>query len=150
MSAETSSPNSSTSSATSLPSSIHPAQVVARGSVQRALAFKVAAAGGNSSTTKMSKAAAADRGRFWENDSESESGSGSDAGSESQEEEKRKVAAKAPVKRFAELEEESESDDEKRVVRTAKDKKWEAMLSIINNLRNQLRIHDWVRIEEGE
>ncbi len=54
-----------------------------------------------------------------------------------------------PAKRFVDLESDSESDDEKRIVRTAKDKKWDKLLTIIGSVRNQLRINNWVAIEEG-
>ncbi len=95
-------------------------------------------------------ASAQERGRFWGADgSGSESDSGSGSGSEDTREEKPKVAAK-PAKRFVDLESDSESDDEKRVVRTAKDKKWDQLLTIIAAVRNQLRINNWVAIEEGE
>lgn len=40
----------------------------------------------------------------------------------------------------------SESDEEKRVVRSAKDKKWEVLTSIIKAMKNHIKINDWVSI----
>ena len=59
------------------------------------------------------------------------------------------VDAKSKAARFVDLDSDSESDDEKRVVRTAKDKKWDAMLSIIASMNKQLRVNNWQEVEDG-
>jgi hypothetical protein len=46
------------------------------------------------------------------------------------------------------VESESESDEEARVVRTAKEKRWEALLKVIGIIRNHLKISDWVSLQE--
>jgi hypothetical protein len=99
-----------------------------------------------------------DKGRLWASDSEdSASKSGSESGSESSDEQQakgNKVAARAaaaPQMRFRggnESESESE-DDVKRVVRTAKDRKWEALTAATSSIRNAIRINDWSAIEAG-
>ncbi len=93
-------------------------------------------------------------GRFWTNEaSESDQESNSSSGTESSEDDKHKVGgARAGVaRRFAVGidSDSSESEDEKRIVRTTKDKKLEALLVIITSIRNQLRINNWSAIEEG-
>lgn len=92
-------------------------------------------------------------GRFWNDASESDQESTSSSGTESNDEEKHKTvgARMGPTSRFAVGMESdsSESEDEKRVVRTNKDKKLEALLVIITGIRNQLRISNWSSIEEG-
>ena len=104
----------------------------------------------------MSKQQTTDRsgGRFWTNEaSESDQETSSSSGTESSEDEKHKITGARPgVKgRFAVGVESdsSESEEEKRVVRTSKDKKLDALLVIITGIRNQLRINNWIAIEEG-
>jgi len=41
----------------------------------------------------------------------------------------------------------SESEDERRVVRSAKDKATEELLSICNDIRNKMHINDWQSIQ---
>jgi len=97
----------------------------------------------------------ADRGRFWGDDDESDDesdGSGEDGGGGGGG--RVAAAAAAPAAggakaRFVDLESDSESDDEKRVVRTAKDKRWDAMLSIIATLNKHLRANNWVEVEDS-
>jgi translation initiation factor 3 subunit C len=54
-----------------------------------------------------------------------------------------------PANRFQMEESESESEDEGRVVRSEKDKKFEALLTITTAIRNQLRIANWVEVQDG-
>ena len=51
--------------------------------------------------------------------------------------------------RFQLEESDSESEDEGRVVRSEKDKKFEAINSIITAIRNQLRQNNWVETQDG-
>jgi translation initiation factor 3 subunit C len=53
-----------------------------------------------------------------------------------------------PASKWA-VESESESDDEARVVRTAKEKRWEAMNKAIGEIHNHLKISDWSALQEG-
>jgi len=101
----------------------------------------------------------ADRGRFWGDDSggdddsdddDGEGGAGGAGGAAGAGAKAGPAAGGADKSkaRFVDLESDSESDEEKRVVRTAKDKKWDAMLSIIATLTKHLRANNWVEVEE--
>ncbi|KAG5177289.1 eukaryotic translation initiation factor 3 subunit C [Tribonema minus] len=78
--------------------------------------------------------------RFWagQNDasaseSESDSGSDSSAANKRGQRERRQWA----------LESDSESEDEVRVVKSAKDRSWEAIKTSCSKIRNHLKINDW-------
>ena len=98
----------------------------------------------------MAAQAAAKGGRFWGGDESGSESGGSDTEGAQQ------APAPAPAQTAArvaqtsrwQVESESESEDEGRVVRSAKDKRWEMLLSIITQLRNRLRIGDWVRAQD--
>ena len=51
--------------------------------------------------------------------------------------------------KFAVQDSESESEDEQRVVRTEKEKKFDALLTIVTAIHNQLRNNNWVEIQNG-
>jgi translation initiation factor 3 subunit C len=97
--------------------------------------------------------AAAAKSRFFAAESESDdettsSGSSSDSGRAPAP----KPGAGAKVvaaSRFQAVESDSESDEGERVVRSAKDKQFEALGTIVDAIRNQLRIHNWVVLEDG-
>lgn len=76
--------------------------------------------------------------RFFANDSDTESGSESEASSEEV------VDQQDQSKRF--VYESSESEEEKRVVRSAKEKRWDEMQVTIKQLKNHIKINDWVNI----
>ena len=88
----------------------------------------------------------ASKSRFFVADS-SESEDTSDSGSQTSTSsaDKPKMQSKGVVtgNRFAQVDSESESEEEDRVVKSAKVKQWEALTSIIVTIRNQLRIDDY-------
>jgi len=53
------------------------------------------------------------------------------------------------VSRFAADSSDSEESTSGRVVRSEKDKKFDALLTIITAIRNQLRNNNWVEIQDG-
>ncbi len=95
--------------------------------------------------------ASAGRSKFFADSSSEESDTETSRSSDLSDDEKpvKTTAKAAPVSRFMAVESESESEDENRVVRSAKDKRWDALLSIIGSIRNHLRISDWVALQEG-
>lgn len=58
------------------------------------------------------------------------------------------AAVRGPANRFQLEESDSESEDEGRVVRSEKDKKFEAINVIITAIRNQLRQNNWVETQD--
>ena len=90
------------------------------------------------------------RGRFWGGDDSSESeDSSSSSGSEADEAGRVGPSAKAAASRFATVESDSSSEDEGRVARSAKDRTYEGLLSAIKAINNQLKINNWVGVQEG-
>ena len=57
--------------------------------------------------------------------------------------------AAARSNRFQVSESEPESEDEGRVVRSEKEKKFDALLTIVTAIRNQLRTSNWVEVQDG-
>lgn len=87
----------------------------------------------------MSKFFAAGSSSDDSDESEDESlDSGSDDGAE-------KVQQSAPLGRAAFLKSDSEDSEDEgpRVVKSARDKRWEAMIATIKSMRNHLKINDW-------
>lgn len=80
--------------------------------------------------------------RFLQSDDDSDMNSTSaeeSDNSESEEEVKDTTAQKF-------IDESSDSEEEKRIVRTEKDKRYAEMMSTINNLKNYMKINDWSKI----
>jgi len=79
--------------------------------------------------------------RFFSNDSDSDS---SDESSENEEENQSKALAPKEAEQF--MYDSSDEEEEKRVVRTEKDKHWESFETTIGHIKNHLKINDWVAI----
>ena len=97
--------------------------------------------------------------RFFANQDESSSSSeedDSDASSEVEEEEEEvKAPAKAATggasKASAFMKDDDDSDDDddsKRVVRSARDKKWDNLAQTADSLKNHIKINDWIAVTE--
>lgn len=79
--------------------------------------------------------------KFWAQSSSDEE---SEVESSSSEEEVRRPTTTG--NRWA-FDSDSDSEDEKRVVKSAKEKTWESMKTSIGKLRNAMKIHDWSEIQ---
>lgn len=90
------------------------------------------------------------KGRFWggdDTDSDESSGGSSSDGSQA---DNKQAGAPAQKSRFAAAESESESEDEGRIARSAKDRTFEGLQAAIKVIANHLKINNWVGIQEGE
>jgi len=88
----------------------------------------------------MSKFFAGGSSSSEESESEDESNFASDSSSDDGD----KPQTSAPLGRAAFLKSDSEdSDDEVRVVKSAKDRRWEAMASTVKSMKNHIKINDW-------
>ena len=88
----------------------------------------------------------AEKNKFWGASSSSESEAGSD--------DEAKVEAKATQRQMGGthhfiIDSDTESEDEGRVVRSAKDKRWGEMRAAIKSLIHLLEINDWNGIAQG-
>ena len=85
--------------------------------------------------------------RFWakEGTDSSEEGSGSGSGSDS--EDAGAAAKAANASRWAELSESDSASEGERVVRSAKDKAWDAMEKLVGKIKNSMKINDWNGIQ---
>jgi translation initiation factor 3 subunit C len=81
--------------------------------------------------------------RFWAGDGSSGSGSESDSDSDSS-----AVGNQRERRQWA-LDSDSESDEEVRVVKSAKDRSWEAIKVGVSKVRNNLKINDWNGVQTG-
>jgi translation initiation factor 3 subunit C len=92
------------------------------------------------------------KGRFWGGDSDNESvTSESDESSfEGGEKDKAPVVSTSKKESKWAVESESESEDENRVAKSAKDRSFDVLQVIIKAISNQLKINNWVGLQEGK
>jgi translation initiation factor 3 subunit C len=89
--------------------------------------------------------------RFFRGDSDSDSDSSSSSSSSFSSEDDVPAArqqAPAPTSRYVFSDEEG-SDDVKRVVKSAKDKRFEELRACVKSLDNAKKINDWVALSNG-
>ena len=90
------------------------------------------------------------KGRFWGSDDESVTSESDESSFEGGEKDKAQVVSSSkPANKWA-VESESESEDENRVARSAKDRSFDVLQVIIKAINNQLKINNWVGLQEGE
>lgn len=116
--------------------------------------------GSQKGTTTSKPAKTAKQSRFLKDDNSDDSDSDSDdddddeddSDDDSDDDNKGKTAAKPGMSRFMRGADESDSDEDevKKVIKSAKDKRFEEVEGIIKNIENAQRIGDWVAISKGE
>ncbi len=98
--------------------------------------------------------ATAAKGRFWGgDDSDTETSSGTESSGSQADGKQGAGGAGAKVQsRWGNAQESdsSDSEDENRVARSAKDRTFDSLTSAIKVIANQIKINNWVGIQEGE
>ncbi|CAI9090846.1 OLC1v1025708C1 [Oldenlandia corymbosa var. corymbosa] len=85
--------------------------------------------------------------KFWQSDSDADEYESS--GTESEPEEPVQSGESRPPKDYYTSASEPESEDEKRVVKPVKEKRFEEMRNTIDQMKNGMKINDWVSLQES-